>query len=154
MKKALLSLLLVFFFGCPSFAQLVGQFRYEQGRLYLFVTNPSYASFTVINEAHSPLRRVTKKERINITSGGGFYLGPSSPWAWQWCEGDYLTVTYPDGSSQTWTCYDHDYPSGPSFKAGALCHYVFGTARCQCIGFREGPNFATCKCGHARSKHY
>ncbi|MBQ9185848.1 MAG: hypothetical protein IJ151_08275 [Bacteroidales bacterium] len=119
MKRIFISfILIVASFMCK--AQMVGQFSYaNDGRVYFFLNNPTGFSFNVIVTANSPFRDVTKRESQFLQPGGGIYLGPSTPWAWEWCEGDTFTITYQNGASQTWRCPYHDYAhESVSFKGG------------------------------------
>lgn len=116
------TVLIFFIFFNVSFslnAQMRGTFQYLQdGRYYFILQNPTYNSYTVKGEAYSVLRKENKSEVITIAPGGGVYLGPSTPWAWQWLEGDRYTVYYQDGTSQTWRCDVNDYKGAVSFPGG------------------------------------
>ena len=92
-------------------AQMVGHFDYarEDGRLYLFLQNTTNSVLTFQGAVYSPLRKVRNSETVQVYPGNAIYLGPTTPWRWQWCEGDRYTITYPNGQTQTWTCNVNDY---------------------------------------------
>lgn len=115
MKKRLV-FIPFFFISVVCSAQMIGYFSYaEDNRVYFFLENRTNYSYSITVAASSPLRNDTKSENQFVQPGRGLYVGPTTPWAWQWCEGDTFTVYYQNGTSQTWRCPYHDYNS-VSFK--------------------------------------
>ena len=138
-----------------AYAQMTGGFSYgNDGRLYLFLQNQSGYALTFRGSVYSPLRRDGNSETCTVYPGTGLYLGPTTPWRWQWCEGDRYTITYPNGTTQTWTCPTNDY-KGFTTK-GKHCNGIVG---CSCPGFSPITNAEVwkqeyCKhCGHKKSCH-
>ena len=101
-----------------------GGFNYgNDGRLYLFLQNQSGYTLTFKGSVYSPLRKDGNSETCTVYPGNGIYLGPTTPWRWQWCEGDRYTITYPNGYTQTWTCPTTDY-KGPIFRGENSDGYI------------------------------
>lgn len=155
MKKIVVLNLFLFFINCLGYAQMAGAFSYgNDGRIYLFLSNQTGYTLTFKGSVFSPIRKTGNSETCTVAPGNGLYLGPSTPWHWQWCEGDIYTITYPNGAVQSWTCPVNDY-KGVAFK-GAHCS---GTIGCSCPGFspitnKEVWKQSYCKhCGHKKSLH-
>lgn len=127
-------------------AQMVGQFSYaKDGRLYLFLNNNTNYVLTFNGSVYSPLRRTGNSETCTVYPGNGIYLGPTTPWRWQWCEGDRYTITYPNGYTQTWTCTTNDY-KGMTNKGKGSCRH----AGCSCTKYKMAHDGSggKCICGH------
>lgn len=142
--------------GLSLSAQMIGSFQQgNDGHIYFSATNQSGVAFNVQIIAISTDRR--NSEVSTITSNGGFYLGPSTPWQWYWKKGDKISIVYPNGQNQTWVCPQNDnvYRKSPSFQ-GKHCN---GTVGCNCPGFSPITNGEIwqreyCRhCGHKKSYH-
>lgn len=117
MKKILIT-----FFACFAclavMGQMVGQFNYgNDGRLYLFLQNTTNYTLTFTGAVYSPTVNTGNSETCSVPPGQGIYLGPTTPWRWQWRKGDVYTITYPNGYVQSWTSPITDVKQyNPSFK--------------------------------------
>lgn len=156
-NKIFISICLLAFGWMGVSAQLNGFFSwYNDGHLYFTANNATPYAFTVQVVAQSEYNNVTRSEYQNIQPGGGFYLGPTTPWRWYWHSGDVLYVTYSNGQTVYWVCEETESKSySPSFK-GKCCH---GTVGCDCKGFvptTDGDvwELEICKkCKHKKSAH-
>lgn len=116
-----------------TFAQMSGSFKYfNDGRLYLVLQNNTSYTYTFKGAVYSPQRKIGNSEINTVYPGQGLYLGPSTPWAWTWYEGDIYTITYANGQTQTWTCPYTDYngQNNPSFQGRTS--YYGACAYCKC----------------------
>lgn len=134
-----------------------GFYLAQDGHIYFQAANNTYYTFTVKVIATSTDRN--NSEFQTIAPGGGFYLGPTTPWRWYWKRGDVISVVYQNGQSQTWTCSQNDkIYNSPSFKEGnnGSCN----TCGLNSYGRYNCPKFvgtsSTCQrkgCGHTRKEH-
>lgn len=99
--------LLFALFRVGLYAQVIGGFQYyNDGHIYFQAQNQSGYVFNVTVYAVSSDRR--NSEVATLGPGGGFYIGPTTPWRWFWKEGDRLTIVYPNGQSVYWVCPQTD----------------------------------------------
>ena len=99
--KRLVNILLLCAICIKLSAQMAGQFNYgNDGRLYLFLQNATNYTLTFKGTVYSPLRKAGNSETCTVNPGNVIYLGPTTKWRWQWCEGDRYTITYPNGHTQ------------------------------------------------------
>ena len=149
MKKLLFIIFILF--EINTYAQVVGGFTvYNDGHIYFQATNQSGYTFTVKVVASSSDRE--RSESWTLGPGGGFYLGPSTPWRWYWQVGDRLTVIYPNGQSAYWDCPQNDVSYIINEK-GKHCTAIFG---CDCPGFKPSPKneFICDRCHHDKKYHH
>lgn len=158
MKRLLFSLFVILISHTFSSAQLVGGFSVAQdGHIYFQAANNTYYTITVKIIARSTDRN--NSESWTIASGNGFYLGPTTPWRWYWKRGDIISVVYPNGQSQTWTCPQNDkIYNSPSFKTGNIGHCtecgLNHYAKYNCPKFVGTSSTCGRKgCGHSRQAH-
>ena len=156
MKRLMTAFAFMVMCHVASFAQIVGGFTTgNDGHIYFQAGNNTYYTYQVKIVAVSSDRR-NSEQRV-LAPGNGFYLGPTTPWQWYWKRGDQISVVYPNGQSQTWTCPQSDraYNGNVSFK-GKHCR---GTEGCGCSGFSPIKSDdvwkeAFCKkCGHHKKYH-
>ena len=157
MRKLNVFTLFVFLMiGIKVPAQLSGTFLWSNNHLYFTASNVTNYSFPISITAVSEYNDMQRSESIVVGPGGGFHLGPTTPWHWSWHSGDRIYVTYPDGNTVYWECeMTETKPNQPSFK-GKVCT---GSVGCDCTKFvpiTDGEVWEQnyCKeCGHKRSEH-
>lgn len=99
--------ILVLFSTMSVNAQFLGGFDYgNDGHIYFSASNNSGYTYMVKVIAISSDR--TNSETRTISSGSGFYIGPTTPWKWYWKHGDELHIVYANGQSQYWVCPEND----------------------------------------------
>lgn len=149
--------LLFALFSVGLYAQVIGGFQYyNDGHIYFQAQNQSGYVFNVTVYAVSSDRR--NSEVATLGPGGGFYIGPTTPWRWFWKEGDRLTIVYPNGQSVYWVCPQTDpaYRYNQPLFRGKHCT---GKVGCDCTGFEPITNGkvweeSICKkCGCKRRYH-
>lgn len=121
-----------------TFGQMVGTFDYgSDGRLYLFLQNSTSYPLVFNGSVYSPSTGNGNSEVCTVQSGGIIYLGPTTPWKWQWRKGDIYTVKYANGYVQSWVCSVTDVkPYNPSFRnRPSFVKTKFRCDKCSCSGY-------------------
>lgn len=149
--------ILVLFSTMSVNAQFLGGFDYgNDGHIYFSASNNSGYTYTVKITAISSDR--SNSETRTISSGNGFYIGPTTPWKWYWKRGDQLHIVYANGQSQYWVCPENDpaYSTSNVSFGGKCCN---GTVGCSCSGFlpktdgEEWEKLFCKRCGHHKKYH-